>query len=368
MAASVSALNLHARLGMAPTARGACLLAKDATHSRRRCLRLRSLQGRPNLLPLALLPETHAKQDWLYDIACHTLGHLRALPRAGLQQRCGVPLLQALDSAYGLKPELYPWIYACPQFHQRIELNDYIDNSQALLHVAQRLAQQLATWLTARHGAVSQLSIHLEHERGRRACPPTVLPLALAQATRQVDHLVLVLREKLARFVLPAPVIAMALHAPNILEQTTASASLFPEPPGNAADRTRLLDVLAARLGPGCIRHASPLADYRPEVANTWVSATDASASPSPLPTNVERPFWLLDTPLALDTVRHRPVYAKQTLRLLRGPERIEGAWWDASLTLRDYFVAEDTTGARYWLYRERDAQSARWFLHGLYA
>jgi protein ImuB len=132
------------------------------------------------------------------------------------------------------------------------------------------------------------------------------------QATRQADHLVLVLREKLARFVLPAPVIAIALHAPSIQEQTTNQRLSFSRAPGNAADRTRLLDVLVAHLGSGCIRHASPLADYLPEVANTWVSAADAITSPSPLPANVERPFWLLDTPIALDTVRHRPVYANK--------------------------------------------------------
>ena len=39
-----------------------------------------------------------------------------------------------------------------------------------------------------------------------------------------------------------------------------------------------------------------------------------------------------------------------------------------SGLVQRDYFVAEDAAGARYWIYRERDDEHARWHLHGLYA
>ena len=78
--------------------------------------------------------------------------------------------------------------------------------------------------------------------------------------------------------------------------------------------------------------------------------------------------FWLLDPPQPLRLAGDRPQYRGQALRLMRGPERIESGWWDPQLTVRDYFVAEDEAAARYWIYRERDAEHARWFLHGLYA
>jgi protein ImuB len=45
-----------------------------------------------------------------------------------------------------------------------------------------------------------------------------------------------------------------------------------------------------------------------------------------------------------------------------------EAGWWDGALALRDYFVAQGEEGACYWIYRERDAGHARWFLHGLFA
>ncbi|MFJ0700548.1 DNA polymerase Y family protein, partial [Bordetella bronchiseptica] len=118
------------------------------------------------------------------------------------------------------------------------------------------------------------------------------------------------------------------------------------------------------------MRRARPAADHRPEQANRWQAAHDPPpADPAAdQPERLERPFWLLSPALPLSIQQHRPTYNGQALRLVRGPERIESGWWDAALTVRDYFVAEDAAGARYWLYRERDARQARWFLHGLFA
>jgi protein ImuB len=74
-----------------------------------------------------------------------------------------------------------------------------------------------------------------------------------------------------------------------------------------------------------------------------------------------------LEQPLALTLLGHRPFYGS-ALHLLSGPERIEAGWWDGDLAMRDYFVAQGEEGAYYWIYRERDIDQARWFLHGLFA
>lgn len=82
-----------------------------------------------------------------------------------------------------------------------------------------------------------------------------------------------------------------------------------------------------------------------------------ANAAPESA-TEVNRPLWLLDPP--------RPVIAKR-FRLLDGPERIDVGWWEdgASALERDYFVAMAQSGARCWLYRDREQ---RWYLHGYFA
>src|SRR5690606_23309320 len=245
---------------------------------------------------------------------------------------------------------------------------DYIEHAEAVLSSARRLLEQLCGWLAALRRAVRHVALVLEHERGRRMRAPTVLHLQLAQPAWQPAHLLNLLREKLGRLQLEAPVIALVLSVAATVEQPAASTCLFPEPGGTPAEHARLLDLLSARLGRDRVLHARPVADHRPEAANGWQPAQDGPAGQAGPPGPLDRPFWLLDPPILLQVAQHRPVYAGQPLRLVRGPERIESGWWDAALTVRDYFVAEDAAAARYWIYRERDTEHARWFLHGRYA
>src|SRR5690606_24803474 len=131
------------------------------------------------------------------------------------------------------------------------------------------------------------------------------------------------------------------------------------------------------RLGRDRVLQPDPVGDHRPEVANRWVSVADsienistavvASAQTGHHKTQAVRPFWLLAQPVPLPMKGERPVYGS-VLRLVRGPERIEAGWWEGGLVARDYFVAEDEQAARYWIYRERDADVPGWFLHGLFA
>ncbi|OZI22683.1 Y-family DNA polymerase [Bordetella genomosp. 7] len=369
VAATLRAMSLHARLGMAPTAQGAWLLAHHAAaRTPRRALQAATLARRLDALPCALLPGARPRLEWLGDLGCHTLGALRRLPRAGLQRRCGTTLTQELDAAYGTQPECHAWIQPPARFRQRLELPDYLQHADALLAWTRRLLEPLCGWLAARRRAVQHLNLILEHERGRHARAPTELPLSLAQPAWQQSHLLDLLREKLDRLQLQAPVIALVLSVTDTVEQPAASACLFPEPGGTPAEHARLIDLLSARLGRHRVLHAQPVADHRPEVANGWQAAQDGPAGMAAHPGPLDRPFWLLDPPLQLTEAGHRPVYAGQALRLVRGPERIESGWWDAPLTVRDYFVAEDAATVRYWIYRERDTEHARWFLHGRYA
>ncbi len=368
-AQTLNALHLRASLGMAPTARGAWMLARpDPLIRQRRVLSLPTLTRRLDALACTFLPEAQEHHDWLHHIGCHTLADLRRLPRAGSQQRCGPALLRALDQAYAQAPEMTAWLPSTPRFVRRVELTEQVEHTEAVLAVARQLTEQLSSWLTARQLAVHHLALTLHHERGRYSCAPTVVSVSMAQAAWQSAHLLSLLGEKLSRLTLPSSVIAVTLQAPSSVPQPAINTTLLPQPADSSADHAQLLDLLRARLGAVNVRHAAPLADHRPEVANHWEARRQGVTGPPVLPPSVERPFWLLDPPLALRVSRYRPVYAGSPLTLLRGPERIESGWWDARRMARDYFVAEDSTGARYWIYRERSAEDVRWFLHGLFA
>lgn len=371
--ANLRALGFSASLGCAPTARGAWLLAR---RNAGRALKMASLERRLNRLPGALVPPARPFGAWFEGIGCFTLGDMRRLPRPGLQRRCGRPLLDMLDAAYGLTPELFEWIEAPETFHARLELFDRVENADALLAGAHRLVLQLTGWLCAHQLAVERITLQLEHERGRVARPPTPIEIALAEPTWRDEHLVRLLKERLGKTVLEAPVIGLGLEALQVQPMAPPSESLFPEPGGSEEDRTRMLELLVARLGPDNVLQAAPQADYRPEVANAWVPVQRKireAARAAQMPPDVHslpRPAWLLAKPIALLMRNHRPFYGSP-LKMASTPERIEAGWWSESQT-RDYFIAEGQDHALYWVYRERIVGSAedaepRWFLHGLF-
>ncbi len=373
---SVHALGFSLRLAMAPTAQGAWLLAHRRTSSTsktRRVVKLASLQRELDRTHFRWLPAAQAHADWLDGIGCHTLGDLRRLPRAGLQRRTDARLMEQLDRAYGEAPELYEWLQAPEQFAAFIELPYRVEQAALLLSGAQRLLLQMAGWLVARQQAVARLLFSLEHERGRTRREPTMVEIALAEPAWQEAHLLRLLKERFARLQLPAPVMALRLEARDLSPWAPPNEQLFPEPGGTPEDYRRLLELLVSRLGAEAVQLASPRADHRPEAANCWQAAERASGRALAHAKDAEdtavaaRPFWLLEQPLPLSLQAHRPFYGSP-LRLLSGPERIESGWWDGALALRDYFIAQGDEGACYWIYRERDAGSARWFLHGLFA
>jgi|GEM_PF-4704714 len=59
-------------------------------------------------------------------------------------------------------------------------------------------------------------------------------------------------------------------------------------------------------------------------------------------------------------------------LTLESGPERLESGWWGGQCNdgraapdmRRDYYIARDDAGLRYWVFQRRDTTS-QWYLHG---
>lgn len=372
-ALALQGLSLNPRLAMAPTAQGAWALALQAQSRQRRVLQRATLARRLDALPPGCLPALLPWLDWMRELGCRSLGQLRRLPRKGLQQRTGPEVLQAIDAAYGCRAQPCAWVVPPPAFQRRHDTLQRLEHVHALQAVARGLIDQLCGWLQAGHRSAGRLSFTLHHEKGRHARPPTRLDLSLSQPGWRPDDFLPALSERFSRLALPEHVIALELSVDETQERTPRSQGLFPEPAQWARQENRLLDLLRARLGEDRILAARPFASHLPEAANRWTPVLEAGAPASPqeqtppLPEQA-RPFWLLDPPLALEVDRHSPLYQGRRLRLIQGPERIESGWWsEGGQQQRDYFVAQDAQHARYWIYRQRAALDARWFLHGLF-
>jgi protein ImuB len=367
-------LGLQVQAACAPTATGAWLRAQGGDdvpaysphHPVARLL---------DPLPLRVMESAQPHLDTFSGIGCARLEQLRRLPRKGLARRFGSDLLRELDRAYGLEAEAHAWFEAPASFDAKLELLARVENAEALLFAARRLLLQLTGWLTARHAAVTGMTLQLHHESSRhRNHHSTLVQLALGMPSRDVEHLTLLLRERLARLDLEAPVIEVSLHADQVVELAAPNTELFPMPASDAESTERLVERLQSRLGSQAVQQLSLFADHRPE-CGTRITAYDGkrrqgTAAQDALPHSARlRPTWLLKEPIALVTRQHKPFY-QSPLELLVGPERIEAGWWDDALVARDYFVAQNKRHMLLWIFRLRtidETAGSGWFLHGFF-
>ncbi|CAE6820625.1 hypothetical protein R69888_06089 [Paraburkholderia haematera] len=271
VSATVAEFDYTARIACAPTAWGAWLLAQ--AHAVRQghrwhVIKETSLARVLDRISVSLLPVAQAHRDALTHVGCTTLADLRQLPRSGVVRRFGSGMLDLLAQAYGTRPDPRESFRAPASFHAQLELPSRVDNADALLFAARRLIVQLAGWLSAHHAALSGYTLLLEHELASRHAPKTSsLKVAWAIPSRDAEHLIWLLREKLNQTVLMAPVIELKLIADQIGEYAGRSDTLFPMPESDGDSIARLLERLSARLGAENVLQMSVQDDHRPERA-----------------------------------------------------------------------------------------------------
>jgi protein ImuB len=338
-------------------------------------------------LPLTLLDLDPDVLDGLQAAGVTTLGAARRLPRAPLARRFGPALVDALDRAYGSRSDPREPYRPPPRFERRLVLPSAVETTEAIGFAVHRLSRDLSSWLAARGLGVLRVGLTLSHERRSRECPlpPTEVVFAFGAPARAPAHLDAVLRERLARVTLTAPVDAIVLASVETAPLAGRSLGLLPDharSPENesAAAVVPLVERLRSRLSDAAVIVLETRAEHRPEYAMGMIDAgfVTSARSPAPppraamradapasTPRAAPRPLWLLDEARPLGCELERKPWV-----LRDGPERIESGWWDGRDLRRDYFVAESTRGETAWIYRDhrRGTDDGDWFLHGLFA
>jgi protein ImuB len=197
---------------------------------------------------LALEPDVTA---WLRDLGLSTCGDLQKLPRRSLGSRLGARVHDVMQLLEGHDPApLAAW--RPPEVPvERVELEWGATSVDALAFVLKTLCDRLAAKLEGRAMSATRLELVLKLDRalcGDRPHESTVgavMPTPLARAA----DLLAVLRTRLERCELHAPVLAVTLRAPELSASASRTGSLLtPEP---KAERTlpRLVAELGAELG-----------------------------------------------------------------------------------------------------------------------
>ncbi len=353
----LASLGFEARVALAPTARGSWWLASRA---RGTCITDReTLRRRLGGLPLTVMALPPRVLTDLRALGLSTVGDLEALPRDGLARRVGAGVLRQLDEALGRRPEARRPQVPSPRFHGHLDLPAPVLEQQALLFPLRRLLLELAGMLRGRSAGVSRFRVGLDHGDGR----VTSVDVGLATADDDGERFLELLRHRLERLELPAAVERVAVDAVGLRPMVPVTGDLFDA--ARVRDERRegvLLDRLAARLGDAAVCGLAPAPDHRPERAWRAVPAAPGHREVSEALAHPPRPRWLLAAPRPVAPPGEGP----EALRLLRGPERIEGGWWDGDDVNRDYYVAEDRHGRSLWLFRERRPPHG-WYVHGLF-
>ena len=385
-------LGFTAQIGCAPTAHGAWLLATQSDGLS--ALDSAQLNSRLANLSIDCLDSAYLHRETLQSIGVRSIHDLLQLPRAGLARRFGSPLLAEIDRAQGVIADPKIWFEAPQTFRATLELLADVENAQALLFGARRLLLQLTGWLNVIHGALRSFQLQALHDDQA----PTCLSIRLTDASRDLERLTILLREKLDITQLPAPVHTLVLVCDQITSLAAPNQELFPSVASAKESLARLVERLQTRLGREQIVRLQVAADHRPEAAyqletidevdslartaakgptrvparasassRPAARASSANASSTVFVASLPRPLWLLPKPIAIGERNNRP-YWQGAMNLLAGPERIESGWWDGALIQRDYFIAEDEHNALYWIFRERLGSADRregWFIQG---
>ncbi|MEM7543989.1 MAG: DNA polymerase Y family protein [Pseudomonadota bacterium] len=378
MQTRLSALGLTAQMAIAPTWGSAWALARFGP--------VRAICGAEDIaaklapLPVAALRLEGETLLLLRRLGLKTIGAVAKVPRLSLTRRFAQSAVQAnpllrLDQAMGRLAEPVASVETRPKLRVQLRLAEPIQDPT---HHLPALCHDLCKQMAAEDLGCRRLHLAVYRSDGE----VSAITVATAAPSRDADHLHRLFDDRLMRIDPGFGFDLITLEAEGVEPLATAQRTLDGEADEDVL-LPRLIDRLAARLGPDAVKRPVLHESHVPERAIDWAPALTAPPKMT-APTARERPIRLLapaEEVHVLYAVPEGPpaqfVWRKQTHRVARyaGPERIAPEWWRdrPSTRLRDYFKVEDQSGQRLWLYREglhEDGRGGdpRWFVHGMFA
>lgn len=332
-------------------------------------------------LPVAGLRLDPRTVAGLRRLGLRSVGELARLPRAEITARFGPMPVLRLDQAFGTAEEAIAWPRPPTPFADRFSPAEPIgtpeDLGRALTLLAERLCQRLTEQGQGGHCFAARF--FRVDGADQRIAVTTALPV------REPVYLTRLLHEKLETVDPGFGVEAVVLEAATVAPLGTPQGKLLAAP-DHGAQLATVVDTLANRIGQGRIWRAAPRESHVPERAVR--AAPPLTAAPSWVADpSAPRPIRLLQRPERIEATAPVPDDppilfrwrgALHRIRAASGPERIGAEWWKRAAPqrdrpetdlIRDYYRVEDTSGARFWVFRAGldVLRMPRWYLHGLF-
>ncbi len=293
-------------------------------------------------LPVEALGIADEDAHLLRRLGLVTVGALDGLPRASLarrfpgRDRC-TAILTRLDQALGRRPEPVAAIVPPPTCLTRLSLPEPLVDRDGLETILVRLMPELTERLERDGLGVRTLVLWCYRVDGGAVRRKVVT----ARATRDGDHLLRLLRERLETVNSGFGIDGVALHADRVEPLAPAQLSLV-DHQQQSGDVNLLIDRLRARLGKNAVHRLEPVAHHWPELAERAVTVDREPVYLPKAPEKPPRPFRLFDRPEPIKAIAEVPdgppslfIWRRARHRVTRatGPERIEPAWWALPMT-----------------------------------
>ncbi|MEO7221618.1 MAG: DNA polymerase Y family protein [Devosia sp.] len=412
-------LGFTVRAAIAPTVGAAWALAH---HSSQKIVET-DIRSALEPLPVAALRLDEDQLAGLNHLGLKRIGQITMRDRRSLQARFGATLLLRLDQALGhIEERITPRLPIADRFAER-RFADPIGLMDDVLMTARDLAFRLTSQLE-REGIGAQ-AFHLFLYRVDHKV--MTLSVNAARATRDPNHIARLFANHAERlegdYDAGFGIDMIRLAASSVSPLSESHIGIFDVQDGTAS-LDQLYDRMVSKLGPLSIARTKFVNTHIPERAvklEPVIARTvdDTDAMPD---SRLKRPLRLLPKPepiaVLFAEVPDGPppgmVWRRVGYKFIKasGPERIGVEWWTLSDTMvslpkpetepqaeqegtqkhkdgddegrsaeytindglaltRDYYVAEDESGRRFWLFREGlyvRGMEQRWYMHGFFA
>ena len=329
-------------------------------------------------LPLAALRLDPTLVERLRRLGFESIADLAATPRAPLALRFGSEPGRRIDQMFGRLAEPIQPIRWPDLIQVRHAFAEPIAAPETLARYIGQLVEALCPLLEAQGLGARRLDL-LFHRVDNLV---QAIRVGTAKPVREVKRLTRLLTDRLENvdpgFGVEVMTLAAILAEPLAYRQDDTLGRTAD------ADVSDLVDILANRIGADKLYRAAPGESDLPERAVRRIAPL-APADGATWPAHWPRPSRLLSPPEPVDTVAllpdQPPVHfiwrgVRRRVKRADGPERVFGEWWHRepeTAAVRDYFVVEDESGERFWLYRSGDGEDPatgdlRWYVHGVFA
>ncbi|RYE07582.1 MAG: DNA polymerase Y family protein [Hyphomicrobiales bacterium] len=376
-------------------------------HCNEQCIVTGSIAEAIAPLPVSALRLDEQQIADLNQTGLKTIGQLYGRDRKALQARFGVALLLRLDQALGYVEErMAPRLPLVERFAEH-RFADPIGLIDDVLMCASDLAVSLAHQLEAEGSGAKTFHLFLYRVDHK------VINFSVnaGRATRDPYHIARLFKHRAERLAgdydAGFGIDIVRLAASSVFELGSVQIGAF-EIDNGAHDLEQLYDRMTSRLGPLAVLRPKPVDTHIPEQAvrlEPIVARSDEAISGA-FDITVPRPLRLLPQPELVSVVAQIPdgpparmTWRRVGYRFVKASdaERISSEWWagnqlpiltkatedaarldgkpdryyDEARAVRDYYIAEDEEGRRYWLFREGlygHSLTPAWYIHGLFA